>query len=206
MQAPHAFRTERKPAQETSPSATGRETSYIKRGRFLPADVFSGTHMAGRTAGYVRAHAAWQGSTGSFNESPHCMLNTENKLFIFYSLAAYPVPLKPLIQVFTHNHKTAEYEHVDYKQLLKILDSETILEKLKNELRFHEEHNRPTSYTPLLTLSIPLLHSGHNMKNTILKDVTILLDTDNSSLPIANSPTSCIIFLETLPLFSSSSI
>lgn len=72
------------------PSATGRETSYIKRGRFLPADVFSGTHMAGRTAGYVRAHAAWQGSTGSFNESHHCMLNTENKLLIFLQSGSLP--------------------------------------------------------------------------------------------------------------------
>lgn len=44
-------------------------------------------------------------------------------------LATYPVPLQPLIYVFTQNHKTAEYEHVNYKQPLKILDSETILEK-----------------------------------------------------------------------------
>ncbi len=41
------------PASQTAP-----ETNSIKRGSF-PADVFSGTHTAGQTAGYLRTQTAF---------------------------------------------------------------------------------------------------------------------------------------------------
>ena len=47
---------------------------------------------------------------------------------------------------------------------MKILDSETIVEKTKQNKK-----NKHFFYIPLLTFSIPLLLLGHNMKNTVYK-------------------------------------
>lgn len=43
--------------KEILPVQRGEETISIKRGA-SPTDVFSGTHMAGWKAGYLRAHTA----------------------------------------------------------------------------------------------------------------------------------------------------
>lgn len=123
------------------------------------------------------------------------------KYFFYLSrLATYPVPLKPLIYVFTQNHKTAESEHVDYKQFLKILDSESILEKQKSNLERGCDSMRKIADFLLLTSFRSMLQLDYNMKKIYILQGSVICN--NLSFPEVKLLPSNIY--QPTPLFPSS--